>query len=60
MISGDGVYQTMTGAGPRSFKTTFDFHIETVSARPETQVTIHAHLEGLWDGGGGRFSCKIP
>jgi hypothetical protein len=47
-ISGNGVYQAITGAGPRNFKTTFDIHIETVSAKPETRMTINAaHFRGL-------------
>jgi hypothetical protein len=46
-ISGNGVYQQMTGVGPRNFKTTLDIHIETVSAKPETRLTINAHMQGV-------------
>jgi hypothetical protein len=40
-ISGNGQYQGMTGAGqPRKISMTFEIHIESVSAKPETRVTI--------------------
>jgi hypothetical protein len=46
-ISGNGVYQQMTRVGPTNLKTTLAIHIETVSAKPETRVTINAHMEGM-------------
>ena len=41
MIRGNGTYRV----APNNFDTTFDMHIETVSANPQTRVTINAHVK---------------
>lgn len=46
-ISGKGVYKAITPAGPRNFNVTFSIHVETVSAKPETRVTMDASMKGL-------------
>jgi ankyrin repeat protein len=46
-ISGKGIFYSKTSVGPMGKKCTFDIHIETLNAKPETQVTINANVE-VW------------
>jgi len=49
-ISGYGVYQATSRSLPRTVKMTFDIHVATVSAKPETQLTINAKGKGSMTG----------
>jgi ankyrin repeat protein len=46
-ISGNGIFYTKTSVGIKGRKCTFDIHIETLNAKPETRVTINANVE-VW------------
>ncbi len=50
-ISGDGMYTSSNGGIVRTIKMAFDIHIATVSAKPETQVTIRAKAKGMIETG---------
>jgi hypothetical protein len=48
IISGNGDYEGMAGNGPRRIPMVFNVRVETISARPEVQVSISATGKGIW------------
>lgn len=53
LLSGGGQYHLMCGAGPCDMKLTFEIHIEPVSNKPETRVTVEAKRKTRLVGWGG-------